>query len=121
MRIFLLVYFVFFLIADPWVDGRLMEFDSHSEIQASTEAKLSVDSSENNQFVSKKYNQESHHHNDCPESCPEHTCHLGHCGFLVCDRMPTIPPASNEQFSEYRQSVPNSPIFGIKRPPKFNA
>ena len=121
MRILLLIYFTFCIVADPWIDGQSVEFDSHSEVHASNDAKQFVDASKNNQFVSIKYNQESHYHNDCPKSCPEHTCHLGHCGVLISDRIPTIPSASNEQFSEYRQSVPSGPVFGIRRPPKSNA
>lgn len=116
MRILLLVYFTFCMVADPWVDGRSMEPDSHSEIEISVEASQ-ANGNAANQTLSNRPNQESHHHNNCPE----HTCHLGHCGVVVGERMSFIPTALNEQFNEYRQSVPSSPIFGFKRPPKSNA
>ena len=120
MRVFLLVYFTFSILVDPWVDSKPIDLETHNEVQVEATQSHTANL-EKSQTLDVQQNQESHHHNDCPESCPEHTCHLGHCGFLVGDRMLTIPPASNEQFSEYRQSVPNSPIFGIKRPPKFIA
>ena len=120
MRIFLLVYFTFSILVDPWVDSKPIELETHKEILASVTQSYST-SVQKNQKVDIQQNQESHHHNDCPESCPEHSCHLGHCGALVSDRIPTIPPASNEQFIEYRQVVPGGPTFGFKRPPKSNA
>lgn len=120
MRIFLLVYFTFCIIADPWVDGRSMEIDSHGEIEISAEASQAQGNAEN-QTLSIRHNQESHHHNDCPENCPEHTCHLGHCGVIVGEKTPSVPTATNDQFNEYSQIVPDSPIFGFKRPPKSYA
>lgn len=120
MRIFLLVYFMFSILVDPWVDSKPSNLEAHSEIQVAATEKHAI-SAEKSQTLDVQQNQESHHHNDCPESCPEHTCHLGHCGVIVGDRILGISPASNEQFSEYRQFVPSGPVFGIKRPPKFNA
>ncbi len=117
MRILLFVYFTFSIVADPWIDGQAMAFDSHNEIEISAETSQATRNATDQTF-SIEHNQDSHHHNDCPESCPEHTCHLGHCGVIVGERMPSIPPAPKAQFCEYRQSVPNSPIFGIRRPPK---
>jgi len=113
MRIFLLVYFTFSILVDPWVDSKPNDIETHNEIQV-TATQSQTASAEGRQALDIQQNQESHHHNDCPESCPEHTCHLGHCGFLVGDRMLTIPPASNEQFSEYHQSVLNSPFLESK-------
>lgn len=120
MRALLVVYFIFCIIADPWVDSVSLEFDSHVTTGQITNITVSQNL-EATQILNLTKNHESHQHNDCPESCPEHTCHLGHCGVLISSRIHFLPAIFIEQFSEYRQSIPNSPVFGIRRPPKSNA
>ena len=120
MRIFLLVYFTFSILVDPWVDSKPVDLETHHEVQV-TATQSNIASAERSQALDVQQNQKSHHHNDCPESCPEHTCHLGHCGILVGYRTTVMSSASSEQFSEYHQFIPSGPVFGIKRPPKFHA
>lgn len=112
MRFFLLIYFSFFILVDPWVDDRAAEVDFHCKAQFSSEKVESITSTDREEVESKQ--QTTHHQKDCME----HSCHLGHCGVLVSERTFKVFINSREYGAEYRQSIPSIPIFSFKRPPK---
>ena len=116
MKLFLIFYFVFAALVDPWIDGA-MEFNAikHKDSQV---VSFSVQQFEIPHFEFTSEHRD-HSHDSCPEDCHDHTCHLGHCGFLVSANLFHLHSAKGSAFIDYRQFVPTAYILGLKRPPKF--
>lgn len=102
MKLILAFFLLFCALSDPWVDGSM-------HLPESNEVSI----------------MDTHHH-DChlPEGCSEegeaHTCHFGHCGFLLSQVFLANSPEMIVTLTEYSLFVPLAPTFGLKRPPKHS-
>lgn len=117
MRFVLIAYFIFNVVADPWIDA-LSADAPHSGSLVSVESHHSIERINQEQPADVIQGEHSHDHNNCPEDCQKHTCHLGHCGYLIGYKTLPLHVREKETFGEYLQSIPNAPVFRIKRPPK---
>lgn len=113
MNLFLVIYFIFVSVADPMLDGFAKETSSHHE-----ETKTEYVDKSNIADVSISDTNEQHSHNHCPKSCSDHSCHLGHCGFVIPKTSLVTVASHRISYPELDQSIPISHVFGLKRPPR---
>ena len=116
MKYFLIVYFIFVSVADPLVDGFVTDESSHhTSIETQVTNEISFPG------VSISEASEQHSHNNCPKSCSDHSCHLGHCGFIIPSMSQITVFVNRVTYPELNQYIPMPHVFGLKRPPRTHA
>ncbi len=116
MRYFLIAYFIFVSVADPFVDGFAVDEPSHN---------TSIETQDTDEIsflrIAITEASDQHSHNDCPKSCSDHSCHLGHCGFVIPSTSQATVFVNRVTYPELNQYIPMPHVFGLKRPPRTHA
>ena len=137
MRLALALYFIFACVSDPWIDGMSSGEDAHQNV----ETLISHSHEGTSELHSHGENSESQSHLDtntsnensvqfasnghdgpcsegCTDDCPQHWCHIGHCGFPVSLVNLNLPNEINDLITNFNEFSTSPHIRGLKRPPK---